>query len=66
MSSISFLSDFYGVVKPMGGVVPYRLEIQAKAAVTGCRNLYEFRGDERYLEVPDKSRIIINLLLFSW
>ena len=29
---LRILSGFYGVVRPMDGVVPYRLEMQAKAA----------------------------------
>lgn len=29
---LRILSGFYGVLKPMDGVVPYRLEMQAKAA----------------------------------
>lgn len=29
---LRILSGFYGVVKPLDGVVPYRLEMQAKAA----------------------------------
>ena len=40
---LRILSGFYGVVKPMDGVVPYRLEMQAKAAVSGHKNLYDFR-----------------------
>ena len=55
------LSGFYGVVKPMDGVVSYRLEMQAKAAVAGHKNLYEFWGDSLYREVKDSSRVIINL-----
>ena len=55
------LSGFYGVVKPMDGVVPYRLEMQAKAAVSDYRNLYDFWGDSLYREVVDESRIIVNL-----
>ena len=51
----------YGVVKPMDGVVPYRLEMQAKAAVAGYKNLYEYWGDDLYREVMDDSRILINL-----
>ncbi len=39
---LRILSGFYGVVKPMDGVVPYRLEMQAKAVVGGCKNLYDF------------------------
>ena len=58
---LRILSGFYGVVKPMGGVVPYRLEMQAKAAVSGHKNLYDFWGDSLYREVLDSSRIIINL-----
>ncbi len=58
---LRILSGFYGVLKPMDGVVPYRLEMQAKAAVAGCRKLYEFWGDDLYKEVMDDSRILINL-----
>ena len=55
------LSGFYGVLKPLDGVVPYRLEMQAKAAVNGHANLYDFWGDVLYREVLDDSRIIVNL-----
>ena len=58
---LRILSGFYGVVKPMDGVVPYRLEMQAKAAVGGCKNLYAFWGSSLYQEVMDESRILINL-----
>ena len=58
---LRILSGFYGIVKPMDGVVPYRLEMQAKAAVSGYKNLYDFWGDSLYREVLDSSRIIINL-----
>ena len=30
---LRILSGFYGVLKPMDGVTPYRLEMQAKAEV---------------------------------
>lgn len=58
---LRILSGFYGVVKPMDGVVPYRLEMQAKAEIVRCHNLYEFWGDILYREVMDESRILINL-----
>ena len=58
---VRILSGFYGVLKPMDSVVPYRLEMQAKAAVADCRNLYEFWGEDLYREVLDDSRTIINL-----
>ena len=45
----------------MDGVVPYRLEMQAKATVAGHKNLYDFWGGSLYREVTDDSRVIINL-----
>lgn len=41
-SYLRILSGMYGVLRPFDGVVPYRLEMQAKLAVGGCRDLYEF------------------------
>lgn len=58
---LRILSAFYGVVKPMDGVTPYRLEMQAKAKVAGTKDLYEYWGDKLYREVLDDSHIIINL-----
>ena len=58
---LRILSGFYGVLKPMDGVVPYRLEMQAKAAVGGAMDLYEFWGKSLYEETIDESGIIINL-----
>ena len=58
---LRILSGFYGVLKPMDGVTPYRLEMQAKVAVGGCRDLYEFWGDRLYREVRDAGGVIINL-----
>lgn len=58
---LRILSGFYGVVKPLDGVTPYRLEMQAKARVGGTKDLYEYWGDRLYREVLDESRIIINL-----
>ncbi len=58
---LRILSGFYGVLKPFDGVVPYRLEMQAKATVDGCKNLYEFWGNSLYREVIGEDRIIVNL-----
>lgn len=58
---LRILSAFYGVLKPMDGVTPYRLEMQAKASVDGYRDLYSFWGDRICQEVRDASGIIINL-----
>ena len=58
---LRILSAFYGVLKPMDGVTPYRLEMQAKARIAGKKDLYEYWGERLYREVLDDSRIIINL-----
>lgn len=58
---LRILSAFYGVLKPGDGVTPYRLEMQAKAAVGGHKNLYELWGRRLYEAVRDEDGIIINL-----
>ena len=55
------LSGFYGVLKPLDGVVPYRLEMQAKATVNGTKNLYEFWGSKLYQEVQSPGQVVVNL-----
>ena len=58
---LRILSAFYGVLKPMDGVTPYRLEMQAKANVNKQKNLYDFWGDAIYSKCKDEDGIIINL-----
>lgn len=58
---LRILSGFYGVVKPMDGVTPYRLEMQAKAPIGGAKNLYDYWGETLYREVLDEDRVIVNL-----
>ncbi len=58
---LRILSGFYGVLKPLDGVIAYRLEMQAKAHVNGFKNLYEFWGHRLYQEVSEGDRIILNL-----
>ena len=43
-SHLRILSGMYGVLRPFDGVVPYRLEMQARLSVDGCHDLYEFWG----------------------
>ncbi|MCI8321503.1 MAG: peroxide stress protein YaaA [Dorea sp.] len=59
--NLRILSAFYGVLRPMDGVAPYRLEMQAKAAIAGHKNLYELWGRRIYDAVRDEDGIIINL-----
>lgn len=58
---LRILSGFYGVLRPFDGVVPYRLEMQAKAQIDGTKDLYEFWGNALYQSVLDEDRIILNL-----
>ena len=65
---LRILSGFYGVLRPLDGVVPYRLEMQAKTGrvqVSGCTlpgmppaSLYDFWGRKLFDAVLDESRII--------
>ena len=58
---LRILSAFYGVLRPMDGVTPYRLEMQAKASVAGHKDLYGLWGSRLYEAVRDESGLIINL-----
>ena len=58
---LRILSAFYGVLKPMDGVTPYRLEMQANASIAGTKDLYEFWGSRLYEEVANEDHVIINL-----
>ena len=58
---LRILSGFYGVLRPMDGVTPYRLEMQAKTVIDDIHGLYDFWGNRLYREVSDDSHIIINL-----
>lgn len=60
---LRILSGFYGVLKPFDGVVPYRLEMQARLAAGGKKDLYAFWGDRLYRELMEDNRdgIILNL-----
>lgn len=58
---LRILSAFYGVLKPLDGVTPYRLEMQAKAEIDGCKNLYEWWGDLIYRDVTRGDRTVVNL-----
>lgn len=60
---LRILSGFYGVLKPMDGVTPYRLEMQAKAGIGSTKDLYDYWKDSLYKEVQsgNDDRVILNL-----
>lgn len=64
---LRILSGFYGILRPLDGVTPYRLEMQAKGAPAGCKDLYEFWGSALYDRLLEEEReqgsepLILNL-----
>ena len=60
-SNLRILSGFYGILSPFDGVVPYRLEMQAKLSVDGKSDLYAFWGDRLYKELAKETSVIVNL-----
>lgn len=58
---LRILSGFYGLLRPLDGVVPYRLEMQAKLSVAGCKDLYSYWGDKLARQLVSESDLILNL-----
>lgn len=58
---LRILSGFYGVLKPLDGVVPYRLEMQAKLKTDFCKNVYDYWKDALYKELTKEDNVILNL-----
>ena len=55
------LSGFYGLLRAFDGVTPYRLEMQAKLAVNGQKDLYGFWGRRIYEKLSEGGGVIVNL-----
>ncbi|MDO4292536.1 MAG: peroxide stress protein YaaA [Eubacteriales bacterium] len=63
-SHLRILSGFYGLLRPLDPVEPYRLEMQAKGAPEGCDSLYAFWGDSicrELLRQEEGDPLILNL-----
>ena len=58
---LRILSGFYGILRPTDGVVPYRLEMQAKLAVGDKKNLYEFWQRKLADYLFNETSFILNL-----
>ena len=58
---LRILSGFYGLLRPFDGVTPYRLEMQARLAVDGARDLYAFWGDSLARQLLEETDCILNL-----
>ena len=63
--SIRVLSGLYGILKPLDGISPYRLEMGTRfSAMKNQKNLYEYWGDQLTNSLDaelDESDVIINL-----
>jgi uncharacterized protein len=58
---LRILSGFYGMVQPFDGVVPYRLEMQAKLNGPELNSLYAFWNRKLADQLFAESRVIFNL-----
>ncbi|MGI6069449.1 MAG: peroxide stress protein YaaA [Blautia sp.] len=58
---LRILSGFYGILCPMDGVVPYRLEMQAKLSAGGAGDLYGYWGRRIFDELTKDCDLVVNL-----
>ena len=58
---LRILSGFYGLLRPFDGVTPYRLEMQAKLEIDGCKDLYAFWGDRLAQALLGQTDCVLNL-----
>ena len=59
--NLRILSGFYGILKPLDGVVPYRLEMQTKLIKHENKDLYEYWSDEIANSLFEETDLIINI-----
>lgn len=59
--NLRILSGLYGILKPLDGVVPYRLEMHAPLVVKTHKNLYDFWQDKLYQGLELKNEPVLNL-----
>ena len=62
--SLRILSGYYGVLKPLDLIQPYRLEMGTKLAVNGSENLYKFWSENitnSILDEMSNEDLLINL-----
>ncbi len=58
---LRILSGFYGLLRPLDGVTPYRLEMQGKLQGLGFKSLYQFWGSKLADQLQSESSCILNL-----
>lgn len=58
---LRILSGFYGILRPFDGVIPYRLEMQARLKIGERKDLYSYWGDSLANSLFDETDCIVNL-----
>lgn len=58
---LRILSGFYGILRPLDGVTPYRLEMQAKLPIGEWKDLYGFWSDRLARNLSAETDCILNL-----
>lgn len=58
---LRILSGLYGILRPLDGVVPYRLELNNPFKTPFCSNLYEYWDHRLYTEVCKEDSVILDL-----
>ncbi len=58
---VRIISGIYGVLKPLDGIVPYRLEMQAKLALGETQDLYGFWGTRLHDSIYSETDVVIDL-----
>lgn len=58
---LRILSGLYGVVRPLDGVVPYRLEMQARLNAPFASTLYDYWGEDLCREVIQGEDLLLDL-----
>ena len=58
---LRILSGFYGLLRPFDGVVPYRLEMQARLSAGGCKDLYGFWASSLADQLTAETDLVLNL-----
>lgn len=58
---VRILSGLYGILRPLDGIVPYRLEMKTRLRTSFCKNLYDYWKDSIYQELVREDDLILNL-----
>ena len=60
--NLRIVSGLYGLLQPFDGVVPHRLEMQARLQTDFCRDLYDFWGDSLARQlISDGENTVVDL-----